>query len=137
MAEERHHPMGVMETSRKRSAEDTGHERDDADRGGAQPDRGSMADDSMHEAMRDAGALGVDAVALAETYSAAGFQRRAGAFGLSAVVAMEDRSFVCLQGRVIVRIISQFDTGERIASVIETHTSFATSAHSASSYWLY
>ena len=34
-----------------------------ADRGGVQPDRGSMADDSMQEAMRDAGALGADAVA--------------------------------------------------------------------------
>ena len=47
-------PMDVIETSRKRSAEDAGHETDDADRGGVQPDPGSMADDSMQEAMRDA-----------------------------------------------------------------------------------
>ena len=44
-------PMDVVETSRKRSAEDAGHEADDADRRGVQPDLGSIA-------MRDAGALG-------------------------------------------------------------------------------
>ena len=67
-------PMDVIETSRKRSAEDAGHETDDADRGGVQPDPGSMARDSMQEAMRDAGARGADAVTLAEAYSPARFQ---------------------------------------------------------------
>ena len=81
-------PMGVIETLRKRSAEDAGHETDDADRGGVQPDPGLMADDSMQEAMRDAGVLGADAVALAEAYSPARFQQRA---GLSAGVAMDLR----------------------------------------------
>ena len=76
-------PMDVIETSRKRSVEHAGHETDDADRGGVQPDPGSMADDSMQEAMRDAGARGADAV-LADAYSPARFQQRAGAFGLSA-----------------------------------------------------
>ena len=75
-------PTDVIETSRKRSAEDAGHETDDADRGGVQPDPGSMADDSMQEAMKGAGALGADAVALAEAYSPARFQQRASAFGL-------------------------------------------------------
>ena len=37
-------PMDVMETSRKRSAEDPGHETDDADRGSVLHDPGSMAD---------------------------------------------------------------------------------------------
>ena len=64
--------MGVIEMSRKRSAEDAGHETDDAGRGGVQPDPGSMA-------------------ALAEAYSSARFQQRAGAFGLSAGVAMDLR----------------------------------------------
>ena len=82
-------PTDVIETSRKRSAEEAGHETYDADCGGVQPDPGSMADESMHEAMRDAGALGADAVALAEAYSPARFHQRAGAFGLSAGVAME------------------------------------------------
>ena len=50
-------PMDVIETSRKRSAEDAGHETDEAVRGGGQPDPGSVADDSMQEAMRDAEAL--------------------------------------------------------------------------------
>ena len=40
-------PMNAEEASRKRSAEDAGHEADDAGRGGAQPDPGSMVDDSM------------------------------------------------------------------------------------------
>ena len=83
-------PMDVIETSRKRSVEDAGHETDDTDRGGVQPDPTSMADDSMQEAMRDAGALGADAV-LADAYSPARFQQRAGAFGLSAGVAMDRR----------------------------------------------
>ena len=74
-------PLDVIETSRKRSAEDAGQETDDADRAGMQPGRGSMADDSMQEAQPDAGALGADAVALAEAYSPARFQQRAGAFG--------------------------------------------------------
>ena len=39
--------MNAKETSRKRSAEDAGHEADDAGRGGAQPDPGPMVDDSM------------------------------------------------------------------------------------------
>ena len=39
-----------METSRKRSAEDAGHIAGDADRGGVQPDPGTMADDSTQEA---------------------------------------------------------------------------------------
>ena len=61
-------PMGVREASRKRRAEDAGHEADGAGRGGAQPDPGSMVDD-MPELRREAEALGVDAVALAESYS--------------------------------------------------------------------
>ena len=48
-----------------------------------QPDPGSMADDSMQEAVWEAEALGADAVALAEAYAPARFQQRAGAFGLS------------------------------------------------------
>ena len=76
-------PMNVIETSSKRSAGDAG-------RGGVQPDPGTMADDSM-QAMRDAGVLGADGVALAEAHSPARFQRRAGAFGLSAGVAMDLR----------------------------------------------
>ena len=64
---------------------------DDADRGGAQPEPSSVADDSMQEARREAEALGADAVALAEAYSLARFQQRAGAFGLSAGVAMDLR----------------------------------------------
>ena len=83
--------MDVIETSRKRSAEEVGHETDDGNRGGAQPDPGSMGDENMHEAMRDAGALGADAAALAEACSPARFQGRAGAFGLSACVAMDLR----------------------------------------------
>ena len=83
--------MDAIETSRKRNAEDAGHETDDAGRGGVQPDPGTMTDDSMQEAMRDAGALGSDVAALAETYSQARFQQRAGAFGLSAFVAMDLR----------------------------------------------
>ena len=47
---------------------------------GEQADPGSTADASMHEAMRDAGAVGADAVALAEAHSPARFQRRAGVF---------------------------------------------------------
>ena len=73
-------PMGVIETSRKRSAEDAGHETEDAGRGGVQPDPGSVANDSVQEAMRDAGALGADAVALAEAYSPAKFQRAGARF---------------------------------------------------------
>ena len=57
--------MNAAETSRKRSAEDGGHEADDAGRGGVQPDPESMADDSMQEARREAEALGADAVELA------------------------------------------------------------------------
>ena len=59
-------PMDVIGTSRKRNAEETGRETDDADRGGVQPDPGSMAGENMHETMQDAMALGADAVALAE-----------------------------------------------------------------------
>ena len=47
-----------------------------------------MAVDSMQEARREAEALGADAVALAEAYLPAS-QQRAGAFGLSASVAMD------------------------------------------------
>ena len=83
-------PMNAEETSRKRSAEDAGHEADDAGRGGAQPNPGSMVDDSMPELRREAEALGADAVALAEAYSSTRRQR-AGAFGLSAGVAMDLR----------------------------------------------
>ena len=79
--------VNAEETSRKRSAEDAGHEADDAGRGGAQPDPGSTVDDSMPELRREAEALGADAVALAEACSSASRQR-AGAFGLSAGVAM-------------------------------------------------
>ena len=59
-------PMNAEETSRKRSAEDAGHEADDAGRGGAQPDPGSMVDYNMPEFRREAEALGADAVALAQ-----------------------------------------------------------------------
>ena len=74
-------PMNAREASRKRSAEDAGHEADDAGRGGAQPGPGSMVDDSMPELRREAEALGADVVALAEAYSPASRQR-VGAFGL-------------------------------------------------------
>ena len=50
-----------------------------------QPDPGSTVDDSMPELRR-----GADAVALAEAYSSTSRQR-AGAFGLSAGVAMDLR----------------------------------------------
>ena len=83
-------PMDAREASRKRRAEDAGHEADDASRGGAQPDPGSMVDDSMPELRRGAEALGADAVALTEAYSSTSRQR-AGAFGLSAGVAMDLR----------------------------------------------
>ena len=53
--------------SRKRCAEDAGHEAGDAGRGGTQPDPASMVD----ELRREAEALGADAVALAEAYSSA------------------------------------------------------------------
>ena len=49
-----------------------------------------MVDDSMLELGREAEALGADAVALAEAYSSTSRQR-AGAFGLSAGVAMDMR----------------------------------------------
>ena len=62
----------------------------DAGRGGAQPDPGSMVDDSMPELRREAEALGADAVGLAEACSSTSWQR-AGAFGLSAGVAMNLR----------------------------------------------
>ena len=68
MAQECGLQWDVVETSRKRSAGDAGHETDDADRGGVQPDLGSIA-------MRNAGALEADAVALAEAYSPARFQQ--------------------------------------------------------------
>ena len=83
-------PMGARETSRKRNAEDAGHEADDAGCGGAQPGPGAVVDDNMPVLRREAEALGADAVALAEAYSPASRQR-AGAFGLSAVVAMDLR----------------------------------------------
>ena len=51
---------------------------------------GSMVDDSMPELRRDSEALGGDAVALAEAYSSTSRQR-AGAFGLSAGVAVDLR----------------------------------------------
>ena len=51
-------PMDVVESSRKRSAGEAGHEQDDAARGDEQPDEGSAVDASMHEAMEVAGALG-------------------------------------------------------------------------------
>ena len=53
-------PMNAREASRKRSAEDAGHEADDAGRGGAQPDPVSMVDDNMPELRREAEALGAD-----------------------------------------------------------------------------
>ena len=58
--------MNAREASRKRSAEDAGHEADGAGRGGVQPDPGSIVGDSMPELRREAEALGADAVALAE-----------------------------------------------------------------------
>ena len=81
----------TQRASRERSAEDAGHVMHDTDRGGAQPEPSSVADDSMQEAKREAEALGTDAVALAEAYSPARFQQRAGAFGLSAGVAKDLR----------------------------------------------
>ena len=83
-------PMDARKASRKRRAEDTGHEADDAGRGGVQPDPGSMVDDSIPQLRREAEALGADAVALAGAYSSASWQR-AGALGLSAGVAMDLR----------------------------------------------
>ena len=83
-------PMDAREASRKRRAEDAGRAADDAGRGGAQPDPGSIVDDSMPELRREAEALGADAVALAEAYSSTS-QQRAGALGLSAGVAMDLR----------------------------------------------
>ena len=68
-------PMDAQEASRNRSAEDAGHEADDAGRGGAQPDPGSMVGDSMPELRREAEALGADALALAKAYSPASRQR--------------------------------------------------------------
>ena len=59
--------------------QNAGREADDAGRGGAQPDPGSMADDSMTELRREAEALGADAVAPVETHSSTSRQR-AGAF---------------------------------------------------------
>ena len=82
--------MDAREASRKRRAEDAGHEADDAGRRGAQPVPGSMVDDNMSEFKWEAEALGADAVALAESYSLTS-QQRAGAFGLSAGVAMDLR----------------------------------------------
>ena len=82
--------MDALEASRKRRAEDAGQEADDAGRGGAQPDPGSMVDDSMPKLRREAEAFGADAVALAEACSSTSWQR-AGAFGLSASVAMDLR----------------------------------------------
>ena len=49
-----------------------------------------MVDDSMPELRREAEAIGADAVALVESYSSTSRQR-AGAFGLSAGVAMDLR----------------------------------------------
>ena len=63
-------PMNAAETLTKCSAEDAGHEADDAGRGGVQPDPDSMADGSMPEARREAEALGADA-------APARFQQRA------------------------------------------------------------
>ena len=83
-------PMDAREASRERSAEDAGHEADDAGRGGAQHHPGSVVDDNIPELRREAEALGADAVALAERYSSTSRQR-AGAFGLSAGVAMDLR----------------------------------------------
>ena len=50
-----------------------------------------IQDDSMPGLRREAGALGADAVALAEAHSPARLQQHAGAFGLSAGVAMDLR----------------------------------------------
>ena len=77
--------MDAVETSRKRSAEDAGHEMDDVRRDG------SMVDESMQEASRDAEELGSNTVALVAAYSQTGAKQRAGAFGLSAGVAMDLR----------------------------------------------
>ena len=74
----------MLRKRQENSAEDAGHEADDAGRGGAQPDPGSMVDESMPDLRREAEALGADAVALAEAYSPKSRQR-AGAFGLSAL----------------------------------------------------
>ena len=81
-------PMNAREASRKHSAEGAGHEADDAGRGGAQPDPGSRVNDSMSELRREAEALGADAVALRRRFAS---RQRAGAFGLSAGVAMDLR----------------------------------------------
>ena len=74
--------MDAREKSRKPRAEDAGHEADVAGLGGAQPDPGSMVDDSMPELRREAEALGADAVALVETYSSTSRQRAGVAMGL-------------------------------------------------------
>ena len=73
--------MDAREALRKRRAEDAG---------GAQPDPGPMVGDSMPKLRREAKALGANAVALTELYSSTSRQR-AGAFGLSAGVAMDLR----------------------------------------------
>ena len=94
--------MDAIETSRKRSA-------DDAGRGGVQPNPTSMADDSMQEAVRDAATVWADSVALAEAYSLARFQQRAGASGLTASMAMDlplgwDRGLVVDQVKAQTRL---------------------------------
>ena len=60
---------GCGEASRKRRGQMT------QGRGGAQPDPGSMVDDSMSELRREAEALGADAVAPVEAYSSTSRQR--------------------------------------------------------------
>ena len=84
--------MDAGKALRRRSAEDAGHEADDAGRGGFQLEPDSMADDSMLELKREAEAetVGTGAVALVEAYSP-GSQQLAGAFGSSASVAMDLR----------------------------------------------
>ena len=83
-------PMDVIATSRKRSAEDAGNETDDADRGGVQ------ADDCMPEVRREA-ACGTHKRSVLMLWHwqkrsrQRRFQRRAGAFGLSAAVAIDLR----------------------------------------------
>ena len=78
-------PMDAVKTSRQHSVEDAGHKMNDVRRDG------SMGDESMQEARRDAEALGAEAVALVEAHSQTGIHQRAGAFGLSAGVAMDLR----------------------------------------------
>ena len=83
-------PLDAREASRKRRAEDAGCEADDAGRGGAQPDPGSMVGNSMPELRREVVALGAVAVALGEPAASCRIECRRGngsAFGMGSGAA--------------------------------------------------